>query len=307
MLEYAQKIWRNGIVSDFSEAGKVSVLVHSMHYGVGAFEGIRAYRGEAGRGLVFRLREHLERLLQSCHLLGIEAGYDLDALSAACLTVLRDNGLNEAYLRPLVLLGTGSLGLCSKDNAVEVMVMAWSWGAYLGDGGVRGGVRCKTSAWARPDPTGALPRGKIIGQYVANVLAKNDAVRDGYDEALMLDTRGYVCEGSGENLFIVKSGRVLTPPLSATILPGITRDTVITLAREDGWVVEERPLTRDDVYLADEVFLTGTAAEVTPVIEVDGRRIGGGSVGEITSELQRRFFAIVRGQDQSHPEWHTEV
>lgn len=307
MLEYGQKIWKNGIVSDFSEAGKVSVLVHSLHYGVGAFEGIRAYRGEAGQTLVFRLREHLERLLQTCHLLGIDAGYDVGALSNACAAVLRDNGLSEGYLRPLVLLGAGALGLYSKNNPVDVLVMAWSWGAYLGEHGVSGGVRCKTSAWARPDPTGALPRGKVTGQYVTNVLAKNDALRDGYDEALMLDSRGYVCEGSGENLFIVKAGRVLTPPVSASILPGITRDAIITLAREDGWVVEERLLTRDDVYLADEVFLTGTAAEVTPVIEVDGRRVGAGTVGETTSDLQRRFFAIVRGHDQSHPEWLTEV
>ena len=307
MLDYAQKLWKNGIISDFSEAGKVSVVVHSLHYGVGAFEGIRAYQGGSGRSLVFRLREHLERLLASCHLLDIDAGYDVGALSEACLAVLRANALSEAYLRPLVLLGVGSLGLYSKQNPTEAVIVAWPWGAYLGDRGVRGGVRCKTSTWMRSDPTGALPRGKITGQYVTNVLAKNDAVRDGYDEALMLDTRGYVCEGSGENLFIVRSGRVLTPPLSATILPGITRDSIITLAREDGFVVEERLLTRDDVYLADEVFLTGTAAEVTPVIEVDGRRIGAGTVGETTSDLQRRFFAIVRGQDGSHPEWLTEV
>ncbi|HEU5073495.1 MAG TPA: branched-chain amino acid transaminase [Polyangiaceae bacterium] len=286
----------------------MSVLVHSLHYGVGAFEGIRAYRGEGGRSFVFRLREHVERLLQSCHLLGIDAGYDVDTLSQACVAVLRANGFSEAYLRPLVLLGAASLGLYSKNHPVEVMVVGWPWlGAYLGDRAFGGGVRCKTSAWVRPDPTHALPRGKITGQYVPHVLAKNDAARDGYDEALMMDTRGYVCEGSGENLFIVKSGRLLTPPLSATILPGITRDAIITLAREDGWVVEERLLTRDDVYLADEVFLTGTAAEVTPVVEVDGRRIGGGTLGETTSALQQRFFQIVRGHDQSHPEWLTDV
>lgn len=307
MVEYGQKLWKNGIISDFSEAGKVSALVHTLHYGVGAFEGIRAYQGADGRSLVFRLREHLERLVASCHLLGSDPGYDVAALSEACLGVLRANALAEAYLRPLVLIGVGSLGLYCRENPVDVMVMAWEWGAYLSERGVQGGVRCKTSAWLRADPTGALPRGKIIGQYVTNVLAKNDAVRDGYDEALMLDARGYVCEGSGENLFVVKSGRLLTPPLSATILPGITRDAIITLAREDGVVVEERLLARDDVYLADEVFLTGTAAEVTPVIEVDGRRVGAGTVGETTRELQRRFFAIVRGSDESHPEWLTEV
>jgi len=307
MVEYGQKLWKNGIISDFSEAGKVSILAHSLHYGVGAFEGIRAYQRAGGQSAVFRLNEHVERLLQSCHLLGIDPGYDESGLRAACVAVLQANQLSEAYLRPLVLVGVGSMGLFCRENPVDTLIVAWKWGAYLGERGVQSGVRCKTSAWARTDPTGALPRGKIIGQYVTNVLAKNDAVRDGYDEALMLDTRGYVCEGSGENLFIVKSGRVLTPPVSSTILPGITRDAIITLAREDGFVVEERMLTRDDVYLADEVFLTGTAAEITPVIEVDGRKVRAGAVGETTTDLQRRFFAVVRGNDESHPEWFTEV
>jgi branched-chain amino acid aminotransferase len=228
--------------------------------------------------------------------------------------VLRENSFREAYLRPLVLLGVGSMGLALKGNPTVTTILAWKWGAYLGERAVSGGVRCKTSAWSRPNPGIALPRGKITGQYVTSVIAKNDAVRDGYDEALMLDSRGYVCEGTGENIFVVKSGRIFTPPVSSSILPGITRDTVLTLAREDGFVVQESLLARDDVYLADEVFLTGTAAEVTPVVEVDGHAIGVGAknagaqqVGPVTQQLQRRFFEIVRGNDDSHPEWLTEV
>lgn len=307
MVEHGEKVWVDGKVSDFSDAGKVSVLVHSLHYGVGAFEGIRAYQRTDGRSAVFRLHEHLERLIQTCRLLGIRTPFDAAALTAACLEVLRENSLSEAYLRPLVLLSVGSMGLACRENPVQTWIIAWKWGAYLGDRGVHGGVRCKTSPWVRPDPNSALPRGKITGQYVTSVIAKNDAVREGYDEALMLDSRGHVCEGTGENLFVVRGGRLLTPPLSSSILPGITRDAIITLAREDGLVVEQRPLTRGDVYLADEVFLTGTAAEVTPVIEVDGRAIGIGSVGETTRSLQRRFFEVVRGSDESHPEWLTEV
>lgn len=307
MVEHGRKVWVDGKISDFSDAGKVSVLVHSLHYGVGAFEGIRAYQRSDGRSTVFRLREHLERLVHTCHLLGMKIPYDVTALSAACLDVLRENAFAEAYLRPLVLLGTGSMGLSCGDSPIESWVIAWKWGAYLGDGGVHGGVRCKTSPWVRPDPNSSLPRGKITGQYVTSVLAKNDAVRDGYDEALMLDSRGHVCEGTGENLFVVRQGRLLTPPLSSSILPGITRDAIITLAGEQRLVVEQRPLTRGDVYVADEVFLTGTAAEVTPVVEVDGRAIGAGSVGDLTRDLQRRFFEVVRGLDESHPEWLTEV
>jgi branched-chain amino acid aminotransferase len=282
-------------------------LVHSLHYGVGAFEGIRAYKRKDGRSMVFRLREHLERLSDSCRLLGMTLSYDVDALSEACLEVLRRNGFEEAYLRPLVVLGVGSMGLGLSNNPTNTFIIAWKWGAYLGDKGVNVGVRCKVSSWTRHGLTCAFPQGKITGQYVANVMAKNDALRDGYDEALMTDGRGHVLEGSGENLFVVRGGRLLTPPLASPILHGITRDTVVTLAREDGYGVEECLLSKDDLYLADEVFLTGTAAEVTPVVEVDGHRIGAGKLGELTRHLQQRFFDVARGNDNSHPEWLTAL
>ena len=307
MLEYGQKLWVDGALSDFSEAGKVSILVHSLHYGVGVFEGIRAYRHSGGRSTVFRLREHLERLRDSCKLMNIELSYDVDTLSDACVSVLRANQFQEAYLRPLVLLGEGSMGLGLQGNASTVLILTWKWGAYLGAHGVSSGIRCKTSAWTRAEATSSFPRGKITGQYVTNVMAKNDALRDGYDEALMTDSRGYVLEGTGENLFIVRHGKVLTPPLSCPILPGITRDTVVSLAREAGHVVQEGMIARDDIYLADEVFLTGTAAEVTPVVEVDGRRIGTGQVGALSAHLQQRYFDVVRGGDASKSQWLTDV
>lgn len=307
MLEHGHKLWRDGGISDFSEAGKVSVLVHTLHYGVGAFEGIRAYEGADGRSFVFRLDEHLERLCASCRLVGIEPRYTPETLARACQTVLTENAFRSAYLRPLVFLEGGLMGLSCVDNVQHTLIIAWKWGAYLGEAGLRSGVRCKTSPWSRHEPGSGPVRGKITGQYVTSVLAKNDAIKDGYDEALLLDSRGYVCEGTGENLFVVMRGRIITPPLSASVLPGITRDTLLTLAREDGFQVEERLLLRDDVILADEVFLTGTAAEVTPVVELDGRRIGPGGVGEVTAQLQQRYLATVRGADPSHPEWLTEV
>jgi len=307
MVEYGQQVWVDGHLSDFSEAGKVSLLVHTLHYGVGAFEGIRAYKRKDGRSIVFRLREHLDRLTDSCRLLGIGAGYTVDALSDACLSVLRANGFEEAYLRPLVLLGVGSMGLGLSDNPTNTFIIAWKWGAYLGEQGVNDGVRCKVSSWTRHNAACAFPQGKITGQYVANVMAKNEALRDGYDEALMTDGHGHVLEGTGENLFVVRGGRLMTPPLASPILRGITRDTISILAREDGYAVEECMLSKDDIYLADEVFLTGTAAEVTPVIAVDGHRIGTGTVGDYTARLQQRFFEVVRGRDESHPEWLTAV
>ena len=307
MLEYGQKLWVNGALSDFSDAGKVSILLHSLHYGVGVFEGIRSYRCHDGCSKIFRLREHVERLHDSCKLMGIAHGYDVDTLSQACVQVLRENRFDEAYLRPLVLLGEGSMGLGLQGNAPQTFILAWKWGAYLGAHGVTSGIRCKTSAWRRAEPGSGFPRGKIVGQYVTNVMAKNDALRDGYDEALMTDSNGYVLEGTGENLFVVRRGRLLTPPLSSSILPGITRSTVISLAEDAGYVVEERMLARDDVYLADEVFLTGTAAEVTPVVEVDGRSIGSGEVGELSSRLQKCYFEVVRGGDASHSQWLTDV
>jgi branched-chain amino acid aminotransferase len=231
----------------------------------------------------------------------------VDDVQDGAVVVLRENGMDEGYIRPLVILGEGPMGLLPTENPVETYVMAWKWGAYLGAEGLERGIRCKVSSFARHHVGSALPRGKLVGQYVNSTLAKQDAKLSGYDEALLLDANGLVSEGSGENVFIVERGKLSTPPLSSGILPGITRDTVMTLAREEGIQIEERSFTRDAVYLADEVFLTGTAAEVTPVREVDGRVIGKGSAGDVTRVLQRRYFDIVRGSDDSHPEWLTRI
>ncbi len=306
MVSYAKKLWKDGTLVEMEHAG-CSVLVHSLHYGVGAFEGIRAYRRARGETCVFRLREHLERLLESCRLALLKPKVTLEQLLAGCLEVLRENQLTEAYLRPLVIVGEGNMGLWALDNPVETFIVAWSWGAYLGADGLQNGIRCKTSSFARQHQRAGFPRGKLTGHYINSVMAKQEARLAGFDEALLTDVDGHVCEGSGENLFVVKDGRLMTPPLSSAILAGVTRDTVLTLAREHGIQVEERDLLRDDIYLADEIFLTGTAAEVTPVREVDHRPIGDGRVGPVTQSLQNRYFDVVRGADDSHPEWLTSL
>jgi branched-chain amino acid aminotransferase len=308
-----RKFWKDGKILEWDTAGTVSLLTHTLHYGLGAFEGIRAYKragrssDSAGETAVFRLDDHVTRLFDSARLALMEPQVTAEDVTTGILTVLRENRMEEGYVRPLMILGEGPMGLLPTENPVETYVMAWKWGAYLGAAGLERGIRCKVSSYARHRVNSSLPRGKLIGQYVNSTLAKQEAKLAGYDEALLLDANGYVSEGSGENLFIVERGRLVTPPLSCSILPGITRDTVMVLAREEGIVVEEQPFTRDAVYLASEVFLTGTAAEVTPVREVDGHVIGKGAAGEMTRALQRRFFDIVRGSDESHPEWLTRV
>jgi branched-chain amino acid aminotransferase len=230
-----------------------------------------------------------------------------EQVETACVEVLRANSLAEGYIRPLVFLGAGSMGLLPRDNPPVAVVTVWEWGAYLGSKGLEEGIRCKVSSFARGAVNAGLPRGKIVGQYVNSTLAKQEATLAGYDEAILLDSLGYVSEGSGENIFVVKDERIVTPPLSSSILAGITRDTAMTLAREEGLVVSEEQITRDALYLADEVFLTGTAAEITPVREIDNRTIGGGKAGPVTQLVQSRYFDVVRGADESHPEWLTRV
>lgn len=309
--ERIRKFWKDGRILDFAAAGTVSLLTHTLHYGLGAFEGIRAYKRAGRQGsihtAVFRLDEHVNRLFDSAKLALMAPPVTREDVTAGVIAVLRENGMDEGYIRPLMILGEGPMGLLPTENPVETYIMAWKWGAYLGAEGLERGIRCKVSSFARHRVNSALPRGKLIGQYVNSTLAKQEAKLAGYDEALLLDANGCVSEGSGENIFIVEGGRLVTPPLSSAILPGITRDTVMVLAREEGIDVDERPFTRDAVYLADEVFLTGTAAEVTPVREVDGRVVGKGSAGELTKALQRRFFEIVRGSDETHPEWLTRI
>ena len=305
MANIGAKVWLDGKLIDRVDAARVSMLTHTLHYGVGAFEGIRAYRSTTGETTIFRLGEHIRRLFDSCRLVMIEPTVSVEAVCHGCVEVLRVNQLAEGYLRPIVLLGEGAMGLFPQGNPVLTYVAAWSWGTYLGQDALERGIRCKVSSYVRPHVNSAFSRGKLTGQYIMSVMAKREVKGAGYDEALLLDGNGMLAEGSGENLFIVRDGVLITPPLSSAILAGITRDTVLTLAREEGIVVLEQPFPRDALLLADEVFLTGTAAEVTPVREVDDRRIGSGSVGPITKRLQERYFAAVRGE--VHPEWLTRV
>lgn len=305
MVEPAEKFWRDGAMLDWKAHGTVSLLTHSLHYGVGAFEGLRAYRRADGGSAIFRLRDHIVRLFDSCRLVMIPPNVTVDDFERGCVEVLKANGMVDGYLRPMALLGDGAMGILPVSNPTLSVIMAWSWGAYLGQEGLERGIRCQVSSFARHHINVSFAKGKITGQYINSVMAKQAAKRAGFDEALMLDVNGFVSEGSGENIFLVKRGRITTPPLSASILAGITRDTVITLAEEEGIPLREAPITRDELYLADEVFLTGTAAELTPVREIDHRPIGLGARGEVTARLQQRYFDLVKGSDDSHPEWLT--
>ena len=299
----AEKIWIDGKLVAFDDA-KVHVLTHALHYGIGVFEGIRAYRTADGRSAVFRLREHLQRLYDSAHVVLMEVPVPLEQLERACLEVLRANRLAEGYLRPLAFFGAGSMGI-GATNPVQVMVAAWPWAAYLGDEGLKRGIRAKVSSFTRLHVNVSMVRAKVSGQYVNSFLANREAALAGYEEAILLDTDGYVAEGSGENIFIVKGGVLQTPPLSSPVLAGITRDSVLRLARDLGVPVREEKFTRDAMYLADELFMTGTAAEVTPVREVDNRRIGKGEPGPVTRKLQEAFFKAVKGEDPRYREWLT--
>jgi len=306
-MKKVEKIWVDGEMVAWDDAVE-HVLAHSLHYGVGAFEGIRAYKRSDGRTAVFRLREHIDRLMESCHIATIDVTYSREQLIEACLAVLRINKLTVAYLRPLIYLGYGgALGLGSTDAPTRTAIAAYEWGAYLGEEGLRRGIRCKISGFRRSQVDAMMSKGKISGQYVTSVLAKRDANKCGMDEAILLDQNGLVCEGSGENIFIVKGGVVRTPPTSAAILAGITRESIITLARDLGHELREASITVDELWTADEVFFTGTAAEVTPVREIDMRRIGSGEPGPVTRRLQDRFFAAVQGNDPAHTDWLTPV
>lgn len=298
----ASKLWMDGKLVPFEDA-KVHVLTHTLHYGYGVFEGIRAYRRESGESHVFRLEEHVRRLFESAQILGLDMPFSRGEILEACVETLKANDFDEAYLRPIVFLGSEAMGLGALTNKVHVAIGTWKWGAYLGDEGLKKGIRCKISSFNRLDPRVNFPKGKICGQYVNSVIAKREVLKAGYDEAILLDTQGNVSECTGENLFMVKAGHVITPPYGAGILGGITRDTVIAIARDLNVVVEQRPFTRDELYIADEIFLCGTAAEITPVREVDDRRIGDGRPGEITRLIARTFFDVVKGSTHTHPEW----
>lgn len=307
MVEHGGTIWKDGELVGWKEGANTSILTHTLHYGVGAFEGIRAYKRAGGETCIFRLKEHVDRLFDSCKLVLMKPRVSAEQVVAGCIETMRANELDEAYLRPLALIGEGAMGVLAPQNPVYTYIVVWKWGAYLGADGLQNGIRCKISSFSRHHINVSFAKGKLVGQYINSVVAKHEAKLCGFDEAILTDVNGYVSEGSGENLFIVKKGVITTPPLSSSILAGITRDTVLTLAREQGIPVVEERITRDELYLADEVFLTGTAAEVTPVREVDSRIIGSGTVGEVTRTLQQRYFDVVKGRDDSHPEWLTRL
>jgi branched-chain amino acid aminotransferase len=295
-------IWLDGQWLPWREA-KVHALTHTLHYGYGCFEGIRAYETANGPA-IFRLDEHLRRLTDSAHILAIDQPVDRTTLATVCREAVSRNGLRSAYIRPLIFLGAEKLGVDPAGADTHVMVAAWPWGAYLGGKALEEGIRVRVSSYARHHPNVQMCRAKAISTYSNSILAVREARRDGYDEALLLDTEGYVAEGSSENVFIVRDGEVLQPETTSA-LDGITRRTVETLAREAGLSVRAKRITRDEVYCADEVFLTGTAAEITPVIEVDRRRIGLGIPGPVTRLLQARYFACVKGEDAAHADWLT--
>jgi branched-chain amino acid aminotransferase len=305
----ADQIWLDGKMVKWDE-GQVHVMTHALHYGLGVFEGIRAYKTHDGRLAVFRLREHIRRLLDSAHIIQLKMPYSEDELVEACLELLRRQKTlfaNGAYLRPVAFMGDGAMGL-GAVNPTRVSVTAWDWGAYLGDKGLKEGIRAKVSSFTRMHVNVNMVRGKITGQYVNSILAKREVVNAGYDEAILLDISGFVAEASGENIFMVnKKGVIKTPPLSSPILDGITRDTVLQLLRDSGRTVEEVTFTRDALYIGNEIFFTGTAAEITPVREVDNRTVGTGQVGPISRFVQETYFRTVRGQEPRYAEWLTYV
>ena len=302
-LEPTPYIWSDGKLIPWNEA-QVHVLSHALHYGTGYFEGIRAYACADGSSAVFHLEEHMKRLVNSGKILNLTCPYTVDELCKATIATLVANKMKSAYIRPLSFVGYGALGVHPGENPIHTIIATWAWGAYLGAEALDSGVRVKTSSFARMHPNTHMGKAKASGNYVNSVLAKMEAVQDGYDEAIMLDTTGYVSEASGENIFIVRNSIIKTTPLTS-ILGGINRASVMTLAKDFGYEVVETQFTRDEVYCADEVFFTGTAAEVTPVREYDNRLIGAGKAGPVTKVLQKEFFDIVQGKNKKYTDWLT--
>ncbi len=304
MVQKADVIWFNGEMVPWDECN-VHVLTHSLHYGLGVFEGIRAYQLADGRSAIFRLREHMERFVKGARMITLPLDYSVDQLCDAAIATVQRNKLRACYLRPIAFVGSGAMGVAAMENPTHVAIATWPWGAYLGEEGLTKGVRLRTSSFVRPHVNSQLHKGKVIGHYVNSILAKREALMDGYDEALLLDTEGYVSECSGENLFAVLDGTLYTPPFGGSILGGITRDTLLTIAREQGLEIREERMTRDVLYIADEVFMCGTAAEVTPVRELDRRPIGAGKPGPVTLQLQQAYYDVVQGRDMRHEGWYT--
>ena len=305
-MEKTEKIWLDGKFVPWHEAN-VHVLTHTLHYGLGVFEGIRCYPTKKKKSAVFRLHEHVDRLFNSAIVLGIDIPFSQKEIFTAIQLVVRKNKLKECYIRPIVFLGHNQMGLNPNGVDVRVAIAAWPWGTYLGDEGLSRGIRVRISSFTRHHVNITMTRAKACGHYVNSILAKTEAVRDGYDEAILLDSQGYVSEGSGENIFLLSKGRLKTPALSCSNLEGITRDSVFDIAKHLKIEVEEGRVTRDELYIADEVFLTGTAAEITPVREIDNRTIGNGKRGKTTTRIQKMFFEIVHGSHAKFKKWLSEV
>jgi branched-chain amino acid aminotransferase len=302
----AKKIWMDGSLVNWDEAN-VHVLTHTLHYGLGVFEGIRCYKTPRGPA-VFRLREHVQRLVNSANIFQMEIPYTVDQIIKATVATIKANRFDECYIRPLAFLGEGGMGLYPKENPVRLSIAAWPWGAYLGEDGIKKGIRVKTSSFIRGHVNSNMSMAKVCGYYVNSQLAKKEAITCGYDEALLLDADGYVSEGSGENIFIVRDGEIKTTPLTS-ILEGITRDSIMIIARDEGIPIKETRFTRDEIYISDEAFFTGTAAEITPIRELDSRTIGKGRPGPVTKAIQKVFFDAVSGKSKSraHKSWLTYV
>jgi branched-chain amino acid aminotransferase len=299
------KIWMDGTMVDWRDA-KIHVLTHTLHYGCGAFEGVRAYKTARGPA-IFRLREHTERLFNSAKILRMKIPFSMQQVMDAQCAVVRENKLESGYIRPLTWIGSEKLGVSPKGNQIHLMVAAWTWGAYLGDEGMKRGIRVKTSSYTRHHVNITMTQAKAVSNYTNSILANMEVTEEGYDEALLLDSSGFVSEGAGENLFVVKNGVVYTPDLSAGALNGITRNTVFSICADLGLKVVEKRITRDEVYISDEAFFTGTAAEVTPIRELDRIELGAGSRGPITEKIQSAFFDIVNGRNPKYAEWLTPV
>jgi branched-chain amino acid aminotransferase len=305
-LKKSEKIWMDGKFIPWHDAN-VHVLTHTLHYGLGVFEGIRCYQIKSKKSAIFRLQEHVNRLFNSAIVLGIEIPFSKKEIHTAILQVVKKNKLDECYIRPIVFLGHNQMGLNPNGVDVRAAIAAWPWGTYLGDDGINNGIRVRISSFTRHHVNITMTRAKACGYYVNSILAKAEAVRDGYDESILLDPQGYVSEGSGENIFLLSKGRLKTPSLSCSNLEGITRDSVFDIAKHLKIEIEEGFITRDELYIAEEVFLTGTAAEITPIREIDNRTIGNGKRGKITASIQKMFFEIVRGKHTKFKKWLTEV
>ncbi len=299
------KIWMDGQMVDWRDA-KIHVLSHTLHYGCGAFEGVRAYKTEDGTA-IFRLQEHTQRLFNSAKILRMNIPFTMEQVMQAQLDVVRENQLESCYLRPLTWIGDKKLGVSPKGNTIHLMVAAWAWGAYLGEEGMRRGIRVKTSSYTRHHVNITMTQAKAVSNYTNSILANMEVTDEGYDEALLLDSSGFVSEGAGENIFVIKDGAVYTPDLSAGALNGITRNTVMHICKDLGLELIQKRITRDEVYIADEAFFTGTAAEVTPIRELDRIELGEGSRGPITEKIQSAFFDIVNGRNKAYSHWLSKV